>query len=94
MAQAHLDDAGLDLWRHLVRAAIGLRAALGKSSQAVVGVAHEPAMNGSPVNAIAGRNVGDGGPIQHLADGVVSLLNHRKLHKHDEILPGSVEHKS
>lgn len=44
--------------------------------------------------SLGGRDVGDvGAGLEHLSDRLVALLNHRKLHQHDEILLGSVEHK-
>ena len=93
MAAAQLDDAGFDLRRDLVRAAIGLGAAVGKGGEAFSGVAHEPAVQGPSVDPVASCGVGDGGAVEHLSDGVVALLNHRKLHQHDGLLLGSVEHK-
>ncbi len=85
---------------HLVRTAIGLGAAIGECRETLVGVAQQPTMNGSAVDPVAGgdvcdrgTDVCDRGTVEHLPDGVVALLNHRKLHQHDEVLPGSGEHK-
>ena len=50
-------------------------------------------MKGPSVDPVASRDVFDAGTVEHLSDGVVALLNHRKLHQHDQILLGSVEHK-
>ncbi len=94
MGSSQLDDAGLDLGSHLVGAAIGLGAAIGESGQSLTGIAHEPAVDGPAVDALAGGDIGDGDAgVEHLTDGVVALLKHRELHQHDEILLGSVEHK-
>ncbi len=92
MAAAQLDDAGLDLGRHLVRTAIGLGALVGEPCQAVIRVTDQPPMKGAAVDAVAGCCVFDARPIEHLSHGVVALLNHRKLHQH-VVLLGSVEHK-
>jgi hypothetical protein len=90
---AQLDDAGLDLRGHLVGTAIESGALVGECGKTFVGVADEPAVKGPAVDPVAGRGVGDGGAVEHLFDGVVALLNHRKLHQHDHVLLGSVEHK-
>jgi hypothetical protein len=37
-------------------------------------------VKGSSVDPMAGGDVFDGGTVEHLSDGVVALLNHRKLH--------------
>jgi hypothetical protein len=76
MTSAELDDASLELRRHLVPAAIGLGALVGQSGETIAGVAHQPAVKGSSVDPVAGRGVFDGRSVQHLSDGVVSLLNH------------------
>jgi hypothetical protein len=93
MSPAQLDDASLDLGWDLMGAAIGLGAAIGESRKTLAGVAHEPAVKGPSVDPVAGGDFGDGGAVEYLPDGVVALLNHRKLHQHDDILLGSVEHK-
>ena len=54
MAASHLDYAGLDLGRHLVRTPIRFGALVGQCGEAVGGVADEPAMKGA---AIAGVGV-------------------------------------
>ena len=33
------------------------------------------------------------GSIEHLSDGIVTLLNHRKIHHWHGVLLGSVEHE-
>jgi len=93
MSSTELDDAGLDLGRHLMGAAIGLGAAIGQRNESLAGVADQPAVEGTSVDPVAGGHVGDGGTVEHLSHGVVALLNHGKLHQHDQILLGSVEHK-
>ena len=93
MAAAQLDDAGFDLGRHLVRAAIRLGALVRQSGEAYGDVADEPAVKGAPIDAVAGGGVFDGGPVEHLSDGVVALLNHRKIHQWHGVLLGSTEHK-
>jgi hypothetical protein len=93
MGPAQLDDAGFDLGTDLVRIAVGLGAVVGEGRQSLVRVAEEPAVNGPAIDPMAGCDIGDRGPFEHLPDGVVALLNHRKLHQHDHVLLGSVEHK-
>jgi hypothetical protein len=90
---AQLDDAGLDLGCHLMGAAVGPGASVGERAKTVVGVAHQPAVKGPAVDAVADRRVDDRGPVEHVFDRVVALLNHRELHQHDDVLLGSVEHK-
>jgi hypothetical protein len=90
-AQGH--DPCLDLGCDLVRAAVGPRATIGEGSEAFVGVAHQPAVHGPPVDSVAGGDVGHLGAIQHLPDGQVALLNHRQLQQHREIPLGSFERK-
>jgi hypothetical protein len=80
MTAAQLDDAGLDLGRHLMRTAIGLGALVGECSQALRGVAHQPAMKGPSIDPVADRGVLDGGPVEHLSHRVIALLNHRRIH--------------
>jgi|SoimicMinimDraft_9_1059737.scaffolds.fasta_scaffold112741_1 hypothetical protein len=50
-------------------------------------------LHGSPVDAVAGGDVGDVRAIEHLSDREVALLNHRRLRKHPEILLGRVGRK-
>lgn len=59
MVPPHVDDAGLDLRRHLMRAAIGSRALVGKCREPVGGVADEPTVKGPSVDPIADRGVFD-----------------------------------
>ena len=73
-----------------MRAALGPRAAVGERTETFVGVADEPAVDGPPVDAVAGGDVGDLGAVQHLSDRQVALLNHGQLREHPEILPGSL----
>ena len=42
-------------------------------------------MDGSAIDAVAGRDVGDLGAVQHLPDRQVALLNHGRLLQHREI---------
>jgi hypothetical protein len=93
MGPAQFDDARFDLGCHLVGAAIGPGALVGESSETIGGVADEPAVKGPSVDPVASRDVFDAGTVEHLPDGIVALLNHRKLHQHDGLLLGSVEHK-
>ena len=77
-----------------MRTAIRSAAAVGKGGQALVGVADQPAVKGSAIDAVAGGDVGDtGAAVQHFTNRQVALLNHRKLHQHDLILLGSIERK-
>jgi hypothetical protein len=55
MSSSHLDYARFDLGRHLMRAPVGLGALVRQSSEAVGGVAHEPAMKGSSIDPITDR---------------------------------------
>ena len=93
MGPAQDDDASFDLRCHLVRTAIGLGAAIGQSRKALGGIAHESAVKGPAVDAVADGGVFDRRPVEHLSDRVVALLNHRKIHQWHGILLGSAEHK-
>ncbi len=93
MGPAELDDAGFGRGGDLVRAPVGVGAAIGESGEAVVRVAHEPAVDGPSVDAVAGGDIGHRGALEHVSHGVVALLNHRKLHQHAHVLLGSAEHK-
>jgi hypothetical protein len=94
MTSAQLDDASFDFGHHLVRATIGFGALAGQSSEAIAGVAGEPAVKGPSVDPVADRGVLDGGSVEHLPHGVVALLNHGQIHQWHGVLLGSVEHKS
>jgi hypothetical protein len=50
-------------------------------------------MKGATIDPVAGGGVFDGGSVEHLSDGVVALLNHRKIHQWHGVLLGSVEHE-
>ena len=93
MSPAELNDPGLDLGGDLVRAAVGPGAAVTEGAQASVRVADQPAMDGPPVDAVAGGDVGHLGAVEHLPDREVALLNHRKLREHPEIPLGSAWRK-
>ncbi len=64
-----------------------------QGAKTLVGAVLQPAMKGPSVDPIAGGHVGDGSTVEPLSYGVAALLNHRKLHQHDHVLIGSVEHK-
>ena len=53
------DDPRLDLRSDLVRAPIGARAAVGEGAETFVRVAEQPAVDGPPVDPVAGGDVGD-----------------------------------
>ena len=81
-------DAGLELRRDLVGAAIGLGAAIGECAQATFGVAAKPPVHGPAINPVTLGHIDDGGAgVEGLPDGQVALLNHRELHEHAGILP-------
>jgi hypothetical protein len=50
----------------VVRAAVGTRGAVGERVEAVFRIADEPAVDGAPIDAGAGRNVGHLPAVQHL----------------------------
>jgi hypothetical protein len=93
MGPAEPDDPGLDLRSDLVRTPVGPAAAVGESAEALVRVAEEPAVDGPPIDPVAGGDVGDPGAVEHLPHRQVALLNHRQLRKHPEIPLRSVERK-
>jgi hypothetical protein len=93
MAPTQRDDAGLDLGRHLLGAAIGPGALVGEGGQALGGEAYEPPVKRPAVDPVVDRGVLHGRPVEHLPHGVVALLNHRKIHEWHGVLLGSVEHK-
>jgi len=62
---------------------VGLRASIGQGTQAAVGVADKPSMQRAAVDPVADHDLVDAGvPVEHLADGLVALLNHRQLLHH------------
>ncbi|HEX2100985.1 MAG TPA: hypothetical protein VHF69_09990 [Candidatus Synoicihabitans sp.] len=93
MGSAQFADASLDPRRHLVGTAIGFGGLVGERTETVVGVAHKPAVQSPAIDAVADRSVFDGGSIEDLSDGVVALLNHRKIRQWHDVLLGSGEHK-
>ena len=74
-------------------AAVWPRAPVGEGSEALVRVAHEPAVDGAPIDPVAGGDIGDPGAVQHLPYRQLALLNHRQLREHPGILLGSGERK-
>ena len=79
---AHLHDLGLDRRRHLVRAALGLRALVGERAQALVRIAPQPGVDGLASHPVASCDVSDARAVQDLYDGLVSLLHQIQLHQH------------
>ncbi len=61
MCSSELDYASLDLGCDLVRAAVGLGAAIDQRHEALAGMADQPAVEGPSVDPVAGGHVGDGG---------------------------------
>lgn len=84
----HRDDPGLDDGRQLVWTAVGLGAFLGQGPDPLVGIAHEPPVEGAPVHPVARGHIGDrGSGVEHLPHGELALLKHRKVHqRHDRLL--------
>jgi hypothetical protein len=68
-------------------------AAIGEGAEPLVRVAQEPPVDGSPIDAVAGGDVGDLGALEHLPHRQVARLNHRKLRQHPQTLLGSREPK-
>jgi hypothetical protein len=92
VGSAEFDDAGLDLGRDLVGAAIRLGALVGQRPEALGRGAHQPAVEGPAIDPLAERDVFDLGPrVEHLSDREIALLNHVELHKHWLFLLGSAE---
>jgi hypothetical protein len=93
MGSAKCDDPCLDFGNDLVRTTVGPGTPVGKGAEAFSGVSNEPAVDGSAIDAVAGRDVGDLGAVQHLPDRQVALLNHGQLLQHREIPLGPVGRK-
>ena len=70
------DDPSLDLGGDLVWTPIGSGAPVGERAETLVRVADEPSVDRATVDPVAGGDVGDVGPIDHLPDREVALLNH------------------
>jgi hypothetical protein len=93
MGSAHGHDPGLDLGGDLVGTPIRPGAAVRERPEALGGVANQPSVDGAPVDPVAGGDVGDPGTVQGLPHREVTLLNHRQLREHVQILLGSSEPK-
>jgi len=89
MGFAERDDPRFDVGSDLVGAPVGTRAAVGERTEAFVRVTDEPAMDGPPIDAVSCGDVGDLGAVEHLSHREETLLNHRQLREHLQILLGS-----
>jgi hypothetical protein len=89
MEPAKLEDSCLDLGWHLVRAGIGMSAAVRQTSDALSGITAQPAVHGLAAHAIAAGDVGDAGPIlEHFEHGLKPLFHETQLHQHGTDLLG------
>jgi hypothetical protein len=71
-----------------VGTAVGLRALLAQGPDPLVGIANQPAVQRAAVHPIADGHIGDrGAGVEHLSNGEIALLKHRKLRQcHDRLL--------
>jgi hypothetical protein len=86
---AQLDDARLDLRRHLVRAGGRPRGVVGQAGDAARRIAAQPAMDGLPCDPVAAGDLGDAGAAEDLEHCLVALLHDSQLDEHD-LCPPSI----
>src|ERR1700689_2153640 len=77
------DHPGLGERSHLVRAALGLRALVGQSSHASVGIAPQPGVDALAAHPVALGHFCHGHPVEDVDHRSIALFHSFELHQHD-----------
>ena len=83
---SHLHDAGLDLGRHLVRAAVRPGGLVDESREARVGVLSEPGVHRLAAHPVALGHLDDVDTVEHFVHRLGPLLHDAELHEHKGLL--------
>jgi hypothetical protein len=80
---SHLDDAGLDLGRHLVRAAVRLGRLVDKGRETLVCVLLEPGVHRLAAHPVAFGHLDDVDTVEHFLHRLGPLFHDAELHEHE-----------